>query len=156
MCCQLYIPTPGWTFNFWILGKTFCWFSSEVFELQISPIPIFASSFQELSDGQINFSLQPTQQLTLDKTWFWAIYLTDTKTFLLLRNFEKNFRQLCSFRYLLWVIKRHFIISLVFNITEKIIVTNSSWLQKFQVKEIFTDALWLLLQVLQKVFSVNH
>ena len=30
-----------------------------------SPIPIFASSFQGLLDGQIKFSLGPTQQLTL-------------------------------------------------------------------------------------------
>ena len=67
------------------LGKVFCWFSWEVFKLEISPIPIFASSFQGLSDEQVKFSLQPTQQLTLDKTWFWAIYLTDNKTFLILK-----------------------------------------------------------------------
>ena len=50
-----------------LFGKTFCLFSREVFELQTSPMPIFASSFQGLSDGQIKFSLRPTQQ-TLDKT----------------------------------------------------------------------------------------
>ena len=64
-----------------LIGEKFCWFSREVFEIQISPIPIFVSSFQGFSDG-------PTQQLTLDKTWFWAIYLTDKKTFFLVRNFK--------------------------------------------------------------------
>ena len=93
------------------LIKTICWFSQEVFELQISPIPIFASSFQGLSDEQVTFSLRLTQQLTLDKTWFWAIYLTDNKTFLPLRNFETFFDKICSYRYLLCTTKRHFKIS---------------------------------------------
>ena len=69
-------------------GKFFCWFSPKVFELQISAILIFASSIQGLSDGSIKFLLQSTQQLILDKTWFWAIYLTGNKTFLILRTFE--------------------------------------------------------------------
>ena len=46
--------------------KTFFLFSREVFELEISPIPIFASSFQGLLDEQVKFSLRPTQQLTFD------------------------------------------------------------------------------------------
>ena len=79
------------------IKKTFCWFSREVFKLEISTIPIFATSFQGLSDEQVKFSLWPTQQLTLDKTWFWAIYLTDDKTFLPLRNFEKCFDKICSY-----------------------------------------------------------
>ena len=103
------IASKLWIQTFLI--KTICWFSQEVFELQISPIPIFASSFQGLSDELIKFSLRPIQQLKLDKTWFWAIYFTDNKTFFLLRNFEICFSQLYSFRYLLWTIKRHFIIS---------------------------------------------
>ena len=81
---ELQLTTHQWIQGF--LVKTFCWFFRDVFELQISPIPIFASSFQGLSDGQVKFSLWPTQQLTFDKTWYWAIYLTDNKTFLLLRN----------------------------------------------------------------------
>ena len=97
------------------LVKYFCWFSREGFELQISPIPIFAYLFQGLSNGQIKFSLRPTQQLTLDKfackLWFWAIFLTDNKTF----DFEKFWiffwLIVCSFRHLLWTIKKYFRIS---------------------------------------------
>ena len=74
-----------------LFNESICWFSWEVFELEISPIPIFVSSFQGLSDEQVKFSLWPTHQLTIDKTWLWAIYLTDNKTFLPLRNFEKIF-----------------------------------------------------------------
>ena len=75
----------------WIQGylrKAFSWFFREVFELKISPIPILASSFQGLSDEQVKFSLWLMQQLTLEKAWFWATYLTDNKTFLPLRNFD--------------------------------------------------------------------
>ena len=99
------------TTHLWIQGylrKAFCWFSREVFELEMIPIPIFASSFQGLSDEQVKFSLRPTQQLTLDNTWFWAIYLTDNKTFLPFGNSKKIFDKICSFGYLLWTIKRHF------------------------------------------------
>ena len=42
-------------------------FSLEVFELEISPISIFASSFQGLSDEQVKISLRPTKQLTVEK-----------------------------------------------------------------------------------------
>ena len=56
----------------WIQGylrKNFCWFSREVFELQTNPIPIFASSFQELSHDQIltlnNSTADITQSMIL-------------------------------------------------------------------------------------------
>ena len=88
---DLQLTTHQWIQGY--LRKAFCWFSLEVFELEISPIPIFASSFQGLSDEQLKFSLQSTQQLTLDKTWFWAIYLTDYKTFLPFKKFGKKFQQ---------------------------------------------------------------
>ena len=70
-------------------GKNILLIFSKIFELEISPrpIPIFASSFQGLSDEQVKFLLRTTQQLTLDKTWFWAICLTYNKTFLSLRDF---------------------------------------------------------------------
>ena len=109
---NLQLTTHQWIQAF--LVKTLSWFYREVFELNISPIPIFASSFQELLDGQIKFSLRLTQQLTVDKTWFWAIYSTDNKTFFLFKNFEKIFfaNYVYSFRYyLLSIIKRNFIIS---------------------------------------------
>ena len=49
-------------------------FSGSIYKVEIRTLPILASSFQGLSDEQIEFSLRPTQQLTLEKTWFWAIY----------------------------------------------------------------------------------
>ena len=83
---ELQLTTHQWIQGY--LRKAFCWFFLKVFELEISPIPIFTSSFQGLSDEQSKFSLWSTQQLTLNKTRFWAIYLTNNKTFLPLRNFE--------------------------------------------------------------------
>ena len=65
--CIRYATVDNTPMNPSFFGKNFLLILREVFELQISPIPIFASSFQEISDGQIKFSLQPTQQLTLDK-----------------------------------------------------------------------------------------
>ena len=38
-----------------LFNESICWFPREVFELEISPIPIFASSFQGLSDEQVKF-----------------------------------------------------------------------------------------------------
>ena len=63
--CWIQFATHQWIQGY--LRKTFCWFSREVFELEIRPIPIFASSFQGLSDKQVKFSLRPAQQLTLEK-----------------------------------------------------------------------------------------
>ena len=93
------------------LGKIFCWFSREVFELETNPILIFASFFQGLSLEHIRFLLQPTQQLKQHKTWFWAICLTSMKKFLLLKKFEIFLHQISSFRQLLGFIWRHYNIS---------------------------------------------
>ena len=84
--------------------KAICWFSHDVFELGTNPIPrAFRWIYQIFTLANLTADIQQNMNLS-------HLFHLLVKVFAF-EKFWKKFHQISSFRYLLWIIRRHLNIS---------------------------------------------